>query len=131
MKNQFFENAYPCHVPDRLLDAALLKFDLPKIIERIMNEDPWKTGDRNAITLVKNEYIRIVLVALHKKSEVNFHQSGNLICIQLIEGELKFKTDSQSVILKKGALLSVHEDMKHNLIAIEQSVFLLTFTVLL
>ncbi len=131
MKNQFLENVYSCHVPDRLLDASLLKFDLPKVIEKIINEDAWKTGDRNAITLVKNEYMRIVLIALHKKSEINFHQSGNLISIQLIQGELNFKTDSQSVILKEGGLLAVHEDMKHNLIALEESVFLLTIIIAL
>jgi len=129
MKNQFLENTYRCHVPDRLMDASLLKFDLPKIIEKIMKEDPWITGDRNAITLVKNEYMRTVLIALHKKSEINFHQSGNLFSVQLIKGELNFKTDSQSVILKNGALLSVHEDMKHTLIAIEESVFLLTIII--
>jgi quercetin dioxygenase-like cupin family protein len=124
MKNEPIQDALSFHTPDRMLDAPLLIFDLHEVVEKIKQEAPWKTGERNAITLVKSAFMRIVLIALHKKMEINFHQSGNVISIQIIEGKVHF----QSLILKKGSLLTLHEDTKHTLHAIEESVILLTVT---
>ncbi|MEI9909281.1 MAG: hypothetical protein WDO71_06260 [Bacteroidota bacterium] len=70
--------------------------------------------------------MKIVLIALHGQTEINFHQSGNLVSVQLIEGKVHFQTEKQSVMLKKGSLLTFHADLRHTLIAIEESVFLLT-----
>jgi quercetin dioxygenase-like cupin family protein len=124
MKNEFIENEPSFHTPDRLLDAPLLIFDLHDVVEKIKQEAAWKMGERNAITLLKSPFMRIVLIALHKKTEINFHQSGNVISVQIIEGKVNF----QSLILKKGSLLTLHEDARHNLHAIEESVILLTVT---
>jgi quercetin dioxygenase-like cupin family protein len=129
MKNELIENAYPCHVPDRLLDGQLLLFNFPEIIKKIKNEDAWKRGDRNAITLLKSASMRIVIVALHEMAEISFHQSGNTISVQLLEGYLNFQTANQSVLLKKGSLLTLHEAMKHTLIAMDESVILLTIAI--
>src|SRR5258706_12802117 len=126
MTNELMENTYPCHVPDRLMDASLLSFDIPVLIEKIKQEDTWKKGQRNAITLLKSAYLRIVLIALHKQSEINFKQSGNLLSLQLIEGNVNFKTGINSILLKKGSLLTLHKNLKHNLMALEESVLLLT-----
>lgn len=126
MKNNSIENAFPCHVPDRMMDDAILSFDLPAIIEKIKQEEAWKMGQRNAITLLKNSRLRIVLIALHRQTEINFHQSGSQISVQLMEGKISFQTEDRSIMLKKGGLLTCHEDSEHTLIAIEDSIFLLT-----
>jgi len=129
MKNESMRSELSLHAPDRLLDAPLLSFDLPKAIEKLKEEESWKRGERNAITLLKSDFMRIVLIALHEQSEINFHQSGNMISVQLLEGKVNFQTKKQSVMLKKGSLLTIHEDMKHTLIAVEESIFLLTVAI--
>ena len=112
--------------PHRLLDAALLCFDLPAAIEKIKQEEAWKMGERNSLTLMKSEFMRIVLIALHGQSEINFNQSGNVISVQLLEGKLNFQTADESIMMKKGNLITIHEETAHTLIAVEESVFLLT-----
>jgi quercetin dioxygenase-like cupin family protein len=112
--------------PHRLLDAALLCFDLPAAIEKIKQEESWKMGERNSLTLMKSEFMRIVLIALHGQSEINFNQSGNVISVQLLEGKLNFQTADESIMMKKGNLITIHEETAHTLIAVEESVFLLT-----
>ncbi|MGG9970889.1 hypothetical protein ACQ33O_03750 [Ferruginibacter sp. SUN002] len=126
MKNESTVNKSLLHSADRILDAALLTFDLQAIIAKLKQEDIWKMGERDSVTLMKSEYMRIVLIALHSQMEINFHQSGNVISIQLIEGEVIFETEAQSVILKEGSLLTLHEEMTHTLTAVKESVFLLT-----
>ena len=125
MKNEMIRTALSFHTPDRLMDNQLLVFDLPEIISKIKEETTWKMGKRNAITLLKSAYMRIVLIALHEETELNFQQSGNLISAQIIEGKVIF----QSVILKKGSLLTLHEGLKHTLLAVKESVILLTFAI--
>jgi quercetin dioxygenase-like cupin family protein len=129
MKTEFKEDTYPCHVPDRLLDDYLLTFDFPAIIAKVKNEDAWKKGDRNAITLLKSSNLRIVLIALKDQAEINFHHSGNLASVQLLEGFVNFKTENNTVILKKGSLLTFHDKVEHTMIAGEESVILLTISV--
>jgi quercetin dioxygenase-like cupin family protein len=107
------ENTLPFHIPDRLLDAPLLTFNLTDVAEKIKQEDIWKMGERNAIALLKSAYMRIMLIALHEQTEMNFHQSGNMISVQIIEGSVTIQTDKKSELLKKGSLLTLHEETKH------------------
>jgi quercetin dioxygenase-like cupin family protein len=129
MDNAFIENGYPCHVPDRVMDGPFLNFDLYEVIGKIKQEDTWKKGERNAITLLKNSYMRIVLIALHQQMEISFHQSDKVMSLQLIEGKINFKTGDESLMLQKGSLLILHDDVQHTLSAIEETTFLLTIAV--
>jgi hypothetical protein len=129
MKSEPIMDRFSLHAPDRLLDAALLCFELPEAILKLKAEDTWKIGERTAVTLMKSSFMRIVLIALHGQSEINFNQSGNVISVQLLEGKINFQTQSESVILSKGSLITIHEDTQHTLIAIEESVFLLTVAI--
>jgi quercetin dioxygenase-like cupin family protein len=129
MKNNFRETTYPCHVPDRSLNNQILFFDLPEITGRVKNEDAWKKGDRNAITLLKSSSMRIVLIALKDLAEINFRHSGNFISIQVLDGTAHFKMENKAVILPKGSLVTLHDDIGHTLIAMEESVILLSIAI--
>jgi len=129
MNNEPTADIFSLHTPDRMLDAALLCFEVPEAIEKLKAEDSWKMGERTAVTLMKSSFMRIVLIALHGQSEINFHQSGNVISVQLLEGKINFQTQNESVMLSKGSLITIHEDTQHSLIAIEESVFLLTVAI--
>lgn len=123
------ENTFPFHAPDRLLDAPLLTFHLTDLVENIKQGDAWKMGERNSITLLKSAYMSVVLIALHQQTEMNFHQSGNTMSIQIIEGSVTMQTDKKSVVLKKGHLLTFHENTQHSLTALEETLFLLTVAI--
>jgi quercetin dioxygenase-like cupin family protein len=113
---------------DRPIDAALVTIDLPQLIKQIKNESSWKDSKRNAITVFKTNGLRIVLIALHEKTEMARHTADGIISVQVLEGRLQFNTDSQSVELGKGEMLALHEAIPHSVFAIEESIFLLTLT---
>ncbi len=129
MQNEFIENAWPCHVPDRSLDDPHLLFDLTETIGKIKTEDAWKKGDRNAITLLKTPSMRILLVALKSPASLNFHHSGNLASVQVLDGSVDFQTGNNVVLLKKGGLVTLHKNVEHTLVAKEESTILLTIAV--
>lgn len=113
---------------DRTVDAPLVSIDLGSFIEQIRNEKTWEDSDRNAITVFKTNGMRIVLIALHKNAELARHTANGIISVQVLEGQMIFTTDQQSVELSKGQLLTLHQGIPHSIVAIEETVFLLTLT---
>ena len=113
---------------DRPVDAALVTIDLPLFMEQIKQESPWKQSNRNAITVFKTNGLRIVLIALHEGAEMARHTADGIISVQVLEGQLQFNTDWQTVELSKGQMLALHECIPHSVLAIKETVFLLTLT---
>jgi len=126
MKNEFIENDWPCHVPDRSLDEPFLLFGLTETVEKIKTENPWKKGDRNAITLMKNACMRVVLIALKSHANISFHHFGNPSSVQILQGSANFHSRNSITPLQQGGLLTIHENVEHTLTANEESVILLT-----
>lgn len=113
---------------DRPVDAALVTFDLPMFIKQIKEEASWKSGKRNAITVFKTKGMRIVLIALHKGTEIARHIADGIISVQVLEGQMQFNTDGKSVELSVGQMLALHEQIPHSILAVKETIFLLTLT---
>ena len=113
---------------DRLIDAPLVNMDIPQFIKQIKSEATWENSDRNAITIYKTNGMRIVLIALHEDAVMQKHTAEGILSIQLLEGEIAFITDEQSVVIIKGQMVALHKGLPHTVRAIKESVFLLTLT---
>jgi quercetin dioxygenase-like cupin family protein len=113
---------------DRPLEGAWLSFDLPVVLKRIKAEDTWRSSSRNAMTLMKGRGQRIVLIAMHGKTETPMHSTDGQLSLQVLEGTLRVRTDTQAVTLRTGELLALHAEIPHALKAMEESAFLLTLS---
>ena len=112
----------------RSIDAKLVAINLPLFMEQIKQESTWKESDRNAMTVFKTDGMRIVLIALHEGAEMAKHTANGLISVQVLEGQLQFSTDHQSVELSNGQMLALHERIPHSVLAKKETIFLLTLT---
>ena len=113
---------------ERTLDASQVTIDLNHFTKQIKNEKAWKDSDRNAITVFKTNGMRIVLIALQKDAEMAKHTADGMISVQVLEGQMLFTTNEQSVELGKGEMLALHENIPHSVLAKEETIFLLTLT---
>ena len=113
---------------DRSLDAALIAIDLPVFVKQIKEESTWKESDRNAVTVFKTNGLRIVLIALHKGAEMPTHTADGIISVQVLEGQMQFNTEWRSVELSNGQMLALHERIPHSVLALKETIFLLTLT---
>jgi quercetin dioxygenase-like cupin family protein len=107
-------------------NALFPKIDLPAHISNIKKEDAWTKNDRNAITVFKTGDMTIILVAMHKNAGLINHTAESITSLQVLEGNLTFETDGQSVELAPGSIVAVHEGIKYSIKANEVSAFLLT-----
>lgn len=113
---------------NRALDAPLVTIDLRHFIAQIKEEEQWKRTDRNAITVFKSLVMRIVLIALHKGAEMKPHTATGTVSVQVVEGEMQFTTDDQTIVLSAGEMLVLQEGIPHSVLAKTETVFLLTLT---
>ena len=113
---------------DRTIDAELVKIDLFSFSKQIKEEQSWKDSDRNAITVFKTDGLRIVLIALHKDAEMKKHTADGIISVQVLEGQIQFTTSEQTVEISKGQMLTLHKGIPHSVLAMEETIFLLTLT---
>lgn len=113
---------------ERIVDAALVTIDLCNFTKQIKEEQTWKNSDRNAITVFKTNGMRIVLIALQKDAEMKKHTADGIISVQVLEGQILFTTEEQSVELGKGEMLALHKSVPHSVLAKEETIFLLTLT---
>ncbi len=97
------QSIFSFRTPERVIDKSLLTFSLPEMLKKLKLEKAWKNGSKNAITLSKNPSMKVVLVAMHERAQLDFHGSGNIISAQIIEGSVLFKTDRHTTVLKKAA----------------------------
>ncbi len=112
----------------RIMDAALVKIDLNSYIKQIKEEQAWKDNDRNAITVFKTDGMRIVLIGLHKDAEMIKHKADGMISVHVLEGQILFTTDQQSIELSSAQVLALHENIPHSVLAMQETIFLLTLT---
>lgn len=109
----------------RLLDGPMVPIDLNALTVQIKNEQAWKNLDRNSITVYKTEGITMVLVGLHQGAEFKKNTVSGIISVQVLEGRIRFETDQESMERSKAQMVTLHENIPHNIIAVEESVFLL------
>ena len=56
------------------------------------------------------------------------HIADGIISVQVLEGEIQFNTDLQSVQLSEGQMLTLHERIPHSVLALKETIFLLTLS---
>lgn len=110
----------------RIMDAPLVSMNIPDFVRQIKTEAAWRKNDRNAITIYKTEGMRIVLIALHEDAVIATHTANGVISVQVLDGEIVFNTDHQSVVLKKGEMIALHKGEPHSVAGAKESVVLLT-----
>ena len=110
----------------RLMDAPVVPMNVPEFIRQIKEEPAWKKSDRNAITIYKTNGMRIVLIALHEDAVMEKHTTNGVVSVQVLDGEVAFNTQENSIVLRKGEMIALHRNVPHSVAATKESVFLLT-----
>lgn len=114
---------------DRVILAPMVEMNLTESIKQIKSESTWTEGERNSITLFKSDTMRIVLIGLHKNAEMKAHKANGVISVQVLEGEMEFATEAQTLHLKSSQMITLQENIMHSVKAVSECFFLLTLSV--
>jgi quercetin dioxygenase-like cupin family protein len=111
---------------ERLMDQPVMTFDLPAILADLKQEPTWRTARRNAVTLLKQPRLRVVLVALQGGAELASHHTDSPVTVQVLDGRVAVRVGADEFILGAGELLTLRPGLKHAVRAQNESAFLLT-----
>jgi quercetin dioxygenase-like cupin family protein len=106
--------------------ASVLQFDLPGEIEQLRQGRLYGHGGPSGRTLLKEQDLRIVLVALKAGGRMEEHSASGPSSIQAIEGLVRVHLADRQVELGPGSLLTMESAVRHDVEAVEDSAFLLT-----
>jgi quercetin dioxygenase-like cupin family protein len=111
---------------DRPVEGPLLHLRLNEQLERLRQEPTWRTSGRNAITLVKEPTLRVVLLLLGKGTEISEHQAAGPLTFHVLSGSVTFRAGDRVERLGSGELIVLESAVAHEVEALEESVCLLT-----
>jgi hypothetical protein len=76
--------------------------------------------------LQDNYHKKILLTILHEKVEIDSFLGNDSISLNIIEGKLRFHTRKDSVIINKGQILKLNENVHYRFKNLEETIFVLT-----
>ena len=125
MGKETYKPKAPFNMDNEFSNPSSLIFDLPELVYELKHEKSWERGELKVIVLLNSIEKQIILTAIHPGTDVSFIQANDSVSFQTIEGKLIFNTQKKMVILDKGQLLSLHENIKYILSTEEETIFLL------
>lgn len=104
----------------------MFTFDFNAEVGQLLRDIP-AGADRNSKMLVKYSDFRLVLIAMKANSRMEEHATPARISVQTVFGHLRMGVGENVLDLPRGHLLILDRDVPHDVEALEDSVFLLTF----
>lgn len=106
--------------------APVIELDCAAEIAALRASDSYGRADHAAETVAKQSGLRVVLVALKAGGQMHEHHADAPITVHGLEGRIQFTVGGQSHELVPGRVLVVAAGLRHAVLAIEESAFLLT-----
>jgi len=75
---------------------------------------------------MKYDDLRVVLMALQSGARLPEHQTDGRLCVQVLAGHIQLQASGRTFNLRAGGLLALDRDIRHDVMALEESACLLT-----
>ena len=110
----------------RVLDAPAVLVHIPHYLDMIRHEKAWQEGDRNGITVFKNQDISVVITMLEKDAKLEEVQMKGYTSLYLLKGKISMQAGDDRKEATAGDLMIFHPCITYSIEAIEESSFALT-----
>ena len=101
-------------------------FDLGTEVARLREEEAFREGLRNSITLRKGEGMSVVLLVMRAGDRLEEHAAPGPITVAVREGRIRFATPDGEVEAGPETLLACDAGVRHAVEAVEDAVCVLT-----
>ncbi len=112
--------------PDRPVAMPLALFQIEEQVARLKREPAWLSGTRNAITLVKQRDLRVVLVILKKGTTLQEHEARGAVTLHVLSGSVQLRAGGETLEIRSGGLVALQPALEHEVDASEETALLLT-----
>lgn len=95
-------------------------------IAHLRDAAEWTSGDRHAVSLVKDDALNVLLMILKKGSHLHEHSTKGPITVQVVSGSVRFSSGSDHRTISAGEIVALDRDIPHRLEALDESALILT-----
>ncbi len=110
----------------RLLAGPVLYFNLEDELAQLHEDPEWGARHRNAVTLLKEPHLSVVLVALQKGERLSEHKTSGPFTLQVVKGTVRVGVDHEARTVSTRGLVAMEQGVPHEVTALEDSAVLLT-----
>lgn len=103
-----------------------LCFDLAAEAEALRRSPHWRLRGHTARTLTMHPDLRLVLVLLQAGRQLHQHRTAHRLTVQTLAGHVQLTLPDRSVDLRAGSVLVLDRAVPHEVIAVDDSAFLLS-----
>jgi quercetin dioxygenase-like cupin family protein len=110
----------------RPAEGRFLQVQLKDEIARLARQLETSGHDRDAISLVKDYGLNIMLMALRSGARLHDHRTKGPLAVQVISGRVNFVVAGVTNEVAAGSMIALDREIVHSLQATEDSLVLLT-----
>lgn len=103
-----------------------VSFDLAAMERELRREDAYQREGHTARTLVREQDLRVVLVALRAGARIGEHHASQTVSVLPLSGHVRLRLETETVELMPGRLLVLEKGLRHDVEALQESAMLLT-----
>jgi quercetin dioxygenase-like cupin family protein len=108
----------------RPLPAGTIAINLHHEISRLKSTSEWRSGDRHAVSLIKNAPLNLLLMVLKKGAKLHEHRTKGPIAVQVVSGSIRFSAGTE-YLLSAGEIVGLDRNIAHSIESVEESAIIL------
>lgn len=101
-------------------------FDLGAIESEMRGEPAYEREGHTARTLVREPDLRVVLVVMRAGARIAEHRANDTASVHTVRGHVRLQLPDSVADLPAGQVLVLERGLRHDVVAITESAFLLT-----
>jgi quercetin dioxygenase-like cupin family protein len=105
--------------------GGMLTANIASEIKRLKDAPEWASGDRHAVSLVKDDALNVLLMVLKAGASLHEHRTKGPIAIEVISGSVRFSSGNDQRVVSGGELVALDRRIPHRLEALEESAVIL------
>jgi quercetin dioxygenase-like cupin family protein len=74
--------------------GGMIAFNLAEQIANAGDSREWKSGDRHAVSMIKDDSLNVLLMLLKKNALLHEHRTKGPLVVQVLSGSVRFSTAS-------------------------------------
>jgi len=115
------------HSKQALRPAAggMITVNIADEIAHLKDTAEWSSGDRHAVSLVKDAALNVLLMVLKKDARLHKHHTKGPITVQVVSGSIRFSTGVDQLMISAGEMVGLDRGIAHSLEALEESALIL------
>lgn len=109
----------------RPAEGGMVTITIASEIEGLKSGPEWMSGDRHAVSLVKDDALNVLLMVLKKGARLHEHHTKGPIAVQVLSGSIRFTGGDEHRSISSGMIVALDRNIAHSVEALEESALIL------